>query len=537
MSAPSTTRPRDRPAVPPLSSGRRSVAGVIATLLGLAAASLVGALVPGGLSPLRAVGDVVVNRAPATPREAVIGAVGTYDKPLALACILLVVLALGSLAGRQVHRWGACLAVVAVSSVAAGVAVAVNPLGTAAGGVLVALTGALVTLLAVRRLNDLPPLPGLAPDAPRPAPRTATRAAAPAPRSRRSFLGLAAQCLALAGALQVGASVVSRRAGQAVSAARAALTLPKPAAPLAAAPAAASLDVVGATPLFTPSDAFYRIDTALVVPQIDPASWSMTIGAPDAPALTLTYDDLLAMPQVEQDVTLICVSNDVGGDLVGTARWQGVDLRTLLARAGVPRSGVMLVGRSVDGFTAGFPVELLDDDRPALLAVAMNGEPLPAQHGFPARLVIGGLYGYVSATKWLAGIDVVAPNSPIYWTVRGWDGAGPVETTSRIDVPAAGAVVRAGTVVLAGTAWAQPRGIAAVEFSVDGGPWSPAELAEELTPHTWRMWKAQWQATPGRHRIAVRARDGQGGMQDATERPVYPGAATGLHVRDIVVSA
>lgn len=536
MSAPSTARPRPRPAAaatPPASSGRRSVTGVVATLLGLAVASLVGELVPGGLSPLRAVGDVVVNRTPATPRETVIGAVGTYDKPLALACILLVVLALGSVAGRQVHRWRACVGVVAVSSVAAGVAVAVNPLGTAAGGFLVAVTGGLVTVLALRRLNDLPPLPGLAPDAP----RTATRTAAPTPRSRRAFLALVGQGLALAGALQVGASVVGRRAGQAVSAAREALTLPKPAAPLAPAPAGASLDVAGATPLFTPTDAFYRIDTALVVPQIDPATWSMTIGPPDAPALTLTYDDLLAMPQVERDVTLICVSNEVGGDLVGNARWQGVDLRTLLARAGVPRSGVMLVGRSVDGFTAGFPVELLDDDRPAVLAVAMNGEPLPAQHGFPARLVIGGLYGYVSATKWLSGIDVVAPDSPIYWTVRGWEGAGPVETTSRIDVPAAGAVVRAGMLTLAGTAWAQPRGIAAVEVSVDGGAWFPAELAEELTPHTWRMWKAQWQATPGRHRIEVRARDGQGGAQDANERPVYPGAATGLHVRDIVVSA
>jgi DMSO/TMAO reductase YedYZ molybdopterin-dependent catalytic subunit len=293
----------------------------------------------------------------------------------------------------------------------------------------------------------------------------------------------------------------------------------------------------GLSPLITPNADFYRIDTALVLPDVNPTDWSLTIdGMVDRP-VTITFDELLAMPMVEEVVTLACVSNPVGGSLVGTAVWQGVPLATLLAEAGVQPTAQQLVGRSVDGFTVGFPVEAATDGRVALVAVGMNGEPLPVRHGFPARLVVAGLYGYVSATKWLRQIELTTWDAfDPYWIPRGWAREAPVRTQSRIDVPTNGSTVRPGPVPIAGVAWAPDTGIERVEVRVDDGPWVPAQLSEPLSNDAWRQWVLTWDATPGLHTIRVRATDRTGFTQPEGPRPVAPDGAEGWHTRRVTVA-
>jgi DMSO/TMAO reductase YedYZ molybdopterin-dependent catalytic subunit len=290
------------------------------------------------------------------------------------------------------------------------------------------------------------------------------------------------------------------------------------------------------TPYFTPNAGFYRIDTAISIPRIDVADWRLEIrGRVDRP-LTLTYDDLLAREQVERIVTLACVSNEVGGDLIGNAVWQGVLLAPLLEEAGVQPESEQVFSTSVDGWNCGFPVELAFDGRDAMIAVGMNGEPLPRRHGFPARLVVPGLYGYVSATKWLERIELTTWDEAVgYWIPRGWAREAPIKTQSRIDVPRRGDRPAAGSVVIAGIAWAQHRGITAVEVRIDDGPWQQAELATDVTIDSWRQWRLVWQASPGEHRIQVRATDATGETQTQETSRVDPDGATGWHTRRITV--
>jgi hypothetical protein len=280
---------------------------------------------------------------------------------------------------------------------------------------------------------------------------------------------------------------------------------------------------------------FYRIDTALVTPQVDAGGWRLGLsGLVDRP-FDLTYDELLRMDSVETPVTISCVSNEVGGDLVGNAVWQGVPLAALLDRAGVSPDAEQVVGRSVDGFTAGFPLADALDGRTALVAYAMNGEPLPAAHGYPARLVVAGLYGYVSATKWLREIELTTWDAfDGYWVPRGWSKTGPIKTQSRIDVPSGD--VRSGDVVVAGVAWAPGSGIEQVEVQVDDGPWLEAELGPVANDETWRTWRLHWDASEGRHRLRVRATDGAGVIQTADEQPPAPDGATGWHTRTVSVA-
>jgi DMSO/TMAO reductase YedYZ molybdopterin-dependent catalytic subunit len=293
----------------------------------------------------------------------------------------------------------------------------------------------------------------------------------------------------------------------------------------------------GLSPFVTPTADFFRIDTALSIPRVDPSSWSLSIdGLVDRP-FSLTFDELLALDAVEVPVTLQCVSNEVGGDLVGNAVWQGVPLALLLDRAGARPEGTQVVGRSVDGFTAGFPTELAGDGRTALVAYAMNGDLLPPRHGFPARLVVAGLYGYVSATKWLSEIELTRlEDVDGYWISRGWAKDGPIKIASRIDVPRSGASVAAGRVAVAGVAWAPVRGISAVEVQVDDGPWRPAMLGTAASDETWIQWHLAWDATPGRHVLRVRAVDGDGRRQIEDDAPPAPDGATGLHVRAVEVA-
>nr|MBA2294653.1 molybdopterin-dependent oxidoreductase [Actinomycetota bacterium] len=310
---------------------------------------------------------------------------------------------------------------------------------------------------------------------------------------------------------------------------RKAIRIPRPARRAPAAPAGAALDIPGLTPLYVPNDDFYRIDTALIVPQVDPDDWSLEVKGMVERPFTLTYAELLALPQIEADVTLSCVSNEIGGDLAGNARWQGVLLADLLQRAGVRSGATQVLGRSVDGFTAGFPTEVALDGRDAMVAIAMNGVPLPASHGFPARLVVPGLYGYVSATKWLAAIELTRFDEVDgYWIPRGWSKEGPIKTQSRIDV--------ASREVIAGVAWAPTRGIERVEVRVDERPWQEATLAAPLNDDTWRQWFMPWDATPGQYVIAVRATDGTGATQTAERTDVAPNGASGHHTIRVEIS-
>lgn len=296
--------------------------------------------------------------------------------------------------------------------------------------------------------------------------------------------------------------------------------------------------VDGISPIITPNEDFYLIDTALRKPQVDPTTWSMTIdGMVDNP-LEFTFDDLLAMDHIEETITLSCVSNQVGGNLVGNAVWTGVPLKTLLDMAGVQPGADQLASHSVDGWNCGFPTEIAMDGRPAMVALTMNGEPLPVRHGFPARLVIPGLYGYVSATKWLSRIELTTWDAfDGYWIPRGWGKEGPIKTQSRIDVPRDGQTVAAGPIALAGVAWAPHRSIDRVEVQVDGGEWMEAELSNELSTNSWRQWMVEWDATPGDHTVRVRATDGDGVTQTAERSNPAPDGATGHDETSFSVSA
>jgi DMSO/TMAO reductase YedYZ molybdopterin-dependent catalytic subunit len=321
--------------------------------------------------------------------------------------------------------------------------------------------------------------------------------------------------------------LLERRSGQAAQVP----SVPAPGSTAAPLPAGARLDVPGITPLVTPNDTFYRIDTALLTPRVDAADWRLTVdGMVDRP-FSLTYPELLEMPLVEQYVTIACVSNEVGGRLVGNALWRGARLRDLLDRAGVQPGATQIVGRAVDGWTAGFPTSWLEvEGREALVAVAMNDEPLPPAHGYPARLIVPGLYGYVSATKWLSNIHLTTwEGFDGYWVPLGWAKEGPILTQSRIDVPSDGAGLAPGPVAVAGVAWAPDRGISAVEVRVDDGGWQPAEISTPISDATWVQWLLRWEATPGSHTLRVRATDGTGEVQTDRQTRPAPDGARGHH--------
>lgn len=504
-------RPAPARSVPAL-----ALSGVLAGAAGLVVAEILGRVVPGGASPVLSVGNSVIDLTPTAIRQPAIDAFGSADKPLLIGGVLLVVALIGAYGGRLAgRRRTAAEALVGGLAVVVWLAQLFEPDATVIGAAVVAVGLALTAIGVLRATVPL-------------APRTGHGA------GRRRFLfrsgAVAIGVVGAGGVLRY----VSLQAD--VSALRSALDLMPPVRPAPGNLAAADLGVPGLTPLITPSSDFYRIDTALVVPQVDPQTWSLRIGGMVDRPFTLSYDDLRSMRQVEADITLSCVSNETGGDLVGNARWQGVLLSDVLERAGVQRGAEQVVGVSVDGFTAGFPIRYATDGRLTMIALGMNGEPLPVRHGFPARLVVPGLYGYVSATKWLSQIGLTTwEGFNGYWVPRGWSKEGPIKTSSRIDVPQR--PVDAGRVVVAGVAWAPglQRGIDAVEVRVDDGPWQSAELGGALSTDTWRQWRWAFDAAPGFYVVEVRATDGLGDVQTAEVADIAPNGASGYHRIEVEV--
>lgn len=509
--------------------------GVLAGFVSLCVAELVSATVRPQASPVVAVGGAAIDRTPPAVKDWAIRHFGTNDKLFLqlgiLAVLALFALVLGVVALRF-RRSGA--AGVLLFGIVGAVSATSRPdstsLADALPSVVGAIAGAAVLYVLVGRLTRRVPSAEPTGDEREEAPTSG------AGWDRRGFV-IAATAAAAASA---GAGVLGRAlnsaSGQNAVASRNKVVLPRPTSAAAAVPKGAQLRIPGISPFTTPNSSFYRVDTALVVPKVNAATWQLRIhGTGVRRPVTLSYDDLLRRELIERDITLTCVSNEVGGPYVGNARWIGVRLADLLAECGVrpPSKGGtadQLVARSVDGMTIGSPVEDVMDGRDALLALGMNGEPLPFAHGFPVRMVVPGLYGFVSACKWIKDIELTTFDSyDPYWVKRGWARKAPIKTESRIDTPKPFARPGAGTVMVGGVAWAQHRGIDKVEVRVDDGPWREARLAAEDTRDTWRQWSFPWEATKGGHTLTVRATDRTGQLQTDKRTHTIPDGASGWH--------
>jgi DMSO/TMAO reductase YedYZ molybdopterin-dependent catalytic subunit len=352
---------------------------------------------------------------------------------------------------------------------------------------------------------------------------------------RRSFLGAGAATVAVAAGAGLAGRVLAERSS--VTQARSHLHIPKPQQTVPALPNGVNLDVPGISPFITSNNNFYRVDTAIVLPQVDPSSWQLRIHGMVNREITLSFDELLKRPLLEDYVTLCCVSDPVEGPYIGNALWLGTKLGSLLREAGIQAGADQLLCTSVDGFTSGTPVQTVMDGRDALLAVAMNGQPLPVAHGFPVRMVVPGLYGYVSATKWVTDIEVTKfSQAYAYWAQRGWSQQAPIKTESRIDVPTGTYPLKPGRTAVAGVAWAQHKGIDAVHVRIDQGPWNEATLATVPGIDTWRQWVWYWDATKGNHLIECRATDKTGYTQTAVQEPPEPNGASGYPMIQVSVS-
>ena len=504
-----------------------ALGGAVAAGAGIAVAHALTNLLNARATPVQGVAEVVIEVTPGPVAEALIRLVGRNDKPILIAGVTIAVIGLGALAGvlSRRSRLAANLVFLGMGVIAL-LALMSRP-GFTSATVLPLAAGVATWLLVLAFLVDAAPAaaPSAAPAAGPGASPDASPEADGSARSRRFVI--VATSVAV-GSVAVAAS--GRLFGQtrrAVETTRRLLRLP---VTRGAVPAGAELDVAGTTPWRVPNDEFYRIDTALVLPAIDPNEWRLRIHGMVDREITLTYEDLLARQLTETWITLCCVSNPVGGELIGNAWWSGVRVADLLEEAGVSPNADAVRQTSQDGWNCGTPIQALTDDRNALLAVAMNGRPLPVDHGVPVRMVVPGLYGFVSATKWVVDLEVTRfDRFSAYWTERGWSATGPVKTQSRIEVPGDGDDVGSGSVRVGGHAWAQHTGVAAVEVRVDGGAWQRAELGGVPGTDTWVQWAAALDVAPGDHTLAVRATDTSGYTQTAARADVVPDGAPGWH--------
>ncbi|MGP9536733.1 molybdopterin-dependent oxidoreductase [Brachybacterium sp. AOP43-C2-M15] len=508
-----------------------ALVGVVAGVVLLAVAEVASLAFSSSSAPFVAVGGGFVDIVPPAVKDLVIGLFGTWDKVVLLGSMIAVYVVLTALIGRLAATRGHLAAAALAGLGLFAMLLVLTRAQNTALDVVPTLLGTLVavpTLLLLRRTVRVP--------------AAAAHGDGAQDRSaawlrRRSLVGVGAvgllAVLAAAGARGVSAGRErARRLAQYV--------LPAPRTAADPIPEDAQISLEGMPPFVTPNEDFYRIDTALAVPRVDPATWELRIHGLVDRELVLDFEELLAEPMIEAHVTLTCVSNAVGGDLAGNATWLGVPVRTLLERAGVHEGADMVLSRSIDGFTASTPLEVLTDQRDSLIAVGMNGEPLPAAHGYPVRMVVPGLYGYVSATKWLTELTVTRfADDLAYWSTRGWSERGPIKIASRVDVPRSFADLTPdaeGAVVLGGTAWAQQRGIAEVEVRIDDGDWRPARLGAEVSDDTWTQWSLRWEdAVPGDHSVSVRATDGEGEVQTEERADPVPNGASGWHTVQFTV--
>jgi len=500
------------------------LAGLLTGGVALGVAELTAAVTGPNGAPVIAVGETAINLTPVPVKEFAIAHFGTHDKAALIAGILMLLAAfaalIGVLAVRRLAYGLAALGVFAAVGVAAAVSQGggLNVVPTLAGTAVAAAT--LVLMVRAIRGMARPETAGLA-EGTRLVEGTGGKGL-----ERRRFLVVGAGAAALgvaAGGL--GNALLGRFS---VASSRAAVRLPGPAVPAPAVSAGTDLRIPGLTPFMTSNASFYRVDTDLVLPQVSPETWTLTIdGMVDRP-VELTFAELLKMPLTEADITLVCVSNEVGGTYNGNAAWLGVPLAGLLRQAGVRAGADQVLSAATDGMTISTPVAAIMDGRNALLAVGMNGQPLPVAHGFPARMIVPGLYGYVSATKWVTKLTLTTfARQKAYWTQRGYSAQAPIKTESRIDVPKPLSQVTAGRITVAGVAWAPAKGIAKVEVSADNGPWQKATLAASGGIDTWRQWMWGWDARPGLHNLRVRATDNSGATQTPQRAYPVPNGASG----------
>ncbi|MDO5863272.1 MULTISPECIES: molybdopterin-dependent oxidoreductase [Paenarthrobacter] len=507
--------------------GMAALAGVVSAAVVLAVAELVGAFFTARATPLFALGATFIDFTPPWLKDFAIATFGTNDKAALLVGMGLTIAVLACVLGVVAYRkWAlGVLGVLFMGAVI--VACVLTRAGVQPADAIPSIAGTFaglavlrLLLLPVWRLKAWPEIPAdMATDADTPDGGRVT--------SRRRFFAAAGVTAAAAGIAATGGRLLSAARNN-IAQARDALRLPVPSRPAAPVPANVQSPVKGVLPWLTPNKDFYRIDTALSVPEINVEDWELRVHGMVEEEITLTFQDLLDAELIESHVTLTCVSNPVGGKLVGNAKWLGMPLRDVLAKARPKEGADMVLSRSIDGFSASTPLEVLQEaGRDAMLAIGMNGEPLPLEHGYPVRMVVPGLYGFVSATKWVVDLEVTRfADSKAYWTERGWSERGPIKTMARVDVPASFAKLPAGKVAVGGTAWAQTRGITKVEVQIDDGDWVEATLSDEASTITWRQWSYEWDATPGNHYVRARATDGTGEVQtDKRADPVPDGAS------------
>jgi DMSO/TMAO reductase YedYZ molybdopterin-dependent catalytic subunit len=485
-----------------------SAYGILATLVGVGLAHLAAALTDPAASPVLAVGSTVIDLTPTPMKDWAIEQFGSSDKTVLVGSVMAGVLVLAAIAGAVARRrlavgMGMLVGLVAVAAVAALLRPSAEPTD-----VFPSLVAAVTGPLALRLLAR-------------------TQQHAETDGSRRTVL--------LTAAALTAAAAVGGLAGRVVSSVRARpedIALPDPTDPAPAFPRGLDDQVPGITRFRTSNDDFYRVDTRLDVPVISSEDWTLTIDGDVDKKVVLTFDDLLDMPMIERDITVTCVSNSVGGPYVGGARWLGVRLTDVLDLAGIDRTKAdQILSTDFDGMTISTPLDLATDGRDAILAVGMNGEQLPREHGFPVRMVIPGLYGFISATKWLSRLTLTTyDDQKAYWTERDWATDAPIKISARIDTPKALAQLDAGDTVIGGVAWAQERGgIAKVQVRIDGGAWEDAQLGPNAGEDYWRQWFHRWPAKSGSHRIAVRAVSGDGEPQTAARAEPFPDGASGIH--------
>ncbi|MEU4453178.1 molybdopterin-dependent oxidoreductase [Nocardioides sp. NPDC023903] len=499
-----------------------AAAGVLAGAVGMSVAHLTAALLTPASSPALAVSTAVIDATPTPVKEWAVRELGSADKPILIGSVLLVTIAFAAVIGVVARRrlWLG-VGLMAGLVLLAGAAVVRQPLFEVSNlvptvvalvlgpGVLVLLTRALTAERTPAHRQDAP------------AESVATR--------RSVLIGFGALALLSAAAATGGQMIVRGRT------ALADIMLPRVRKPLPALPAGLEETHKGISRFITRNRDFYRVDTKLAVPIVDQNSWSLTIDGDIDRELTFSYDDLRARENVEYDITLTCVSNEVGGKLVGAARWTGVPLKELLEEAGVGSRADQILSTDVEGFTISTPLEAVMDGRNAMVALGMNGEVLPRTHGFPARLVVPGLYGYVGATKWVTKLTLTRyDDATAYWTDRDWAIDAPIKLSSRIDTPRPLSNIEGGRTVIGGVAWAQHSGVAKVDVRIDGGRWQPAELGPDAGIDYWRQWFMPWDAEPGSHQLAVRVTDRDGNVQSDERATPFPDGSSGI--QQIVVT-